>query len=208
MVMVGCLTVHSSQLMINTVGSLLVQSLLKFQDPKLIVSSILRMAVDDIIRVSCDPAGCHVMEAFMESTSVTVKRKYKLLERLKVRVCTGVCPCYSSSPPIQPALVPLCTDKHGSRVMDAVWRTCDVGKKESLAQEMLAQEDKLNSNFYGRIVLRNCNLSHYKRKQAAWKDQERGVARRRDIFRDILCEEEPPQRKKHKMSATSNVTLT
>ncbi len=91
----------------------------------------------------------------------------------------------------QPCLVALCTDKHGSRVIDGVWKNCEIGQKESLAQELLAHEDELISNFYGRIVLHNCNITHYKRKQVAWKERERGVAKRREEFRDILEDRHP-----------------
>ena len=67
-------------------GSLIVQSLLLFQDSKMVARSLLQMVSqgDDIIRVSCDPSGSHVLESFMASRSVSVKRKNRLVEMITV----------------------------------------------------------------------------------------------------------------------------
>ena len=89
---------------------------------------------------------------------------------------------------LQPHLVPLCKDKHGSRVMDAIWRNSQVTVKESLAEELLAHEAELADDFYGRIVMRNCNIAHYRRKQAVWQ-KESAATNTRELFRDILEEE-------------------
>lgn len=67
-------------------GSLLVQALLKFQVPKVIVNSLLKMPPDDIIgRLSCDPSGSHVITAFLTSATISVKKKNKLIKILEVR---------------------------------------------------------------------------------------------------------------------------
>lgn len=62
------------------------QALLKFQDTKLVVASLLHMTTNDIVRMSCDPSGSHVLEAFMSSHTVPVKKKRRLIEKLKVRM--------------------------------------------------------------------------------------------------------------------------
>ena len=48
------------------------------------VASLLHMSTDDIIRMSCNPSGSHVLEAFMSSLTVPVKKKSKLTDKLKV----------------------------------------------------------------------------------------------------------------------------
>ena len=88
-------------------------------------------------------------------------------------------------------MVVLCKDKHGSRVVDVLWRQSEVQKKQELAEQLIAHEDELFTNYYGKIVLRNCNISHYKKKQAAWQDVERATERRRELFEDILGEKAP-----------------
>ena len=74
--------------------------------------------------------------------------------------------------------------------MDAVWRYCEVGRKEEIARQLLAHEDKLTSDFYGQIVLRNCNVAHYRKKQAAWQADQQAAERRRGLFQDIFSEDD------------------
>ena len=85
-------------------------------------------------------------------------------------------------------MVILCKDKHGSRVVDVLWRQSEVQRKQELAEQLIAHEDELFTNYYGKIILRNCNISHYKKKQAAWQDVERATDRKRELFEDILGE--------------------
>ena len=69
-------------------GSLLVQGLLKFQIPKVVVNSLLKMPADDIIsRLSCDPSGSHVITTFLSSPTISLKKKSKLTKTLEVSGC-------------------------------------------------------------------------------------------------------------------------
>ena len=63
--------------------------------------------------------------------------------------------------------------------------------KESLVEELLKHEEELTADFYGRIVMRNCNVNHYKRRQVVWEKKMETVTSTRQLFRDIL-EDEPP----------------
>ena len=96
----------------------------------------------------------------------------------------------TAEPLPQTLLLPLSKDTHGSRVVDALWQHCEVGRKESLARELMAHEEELSADFYGRIVLRNCNIAHYKKKQAAWQEVQNAADKRRQLFQDIISEPE------------------
>ena len=80
----------------------------------------------------------------------------------------------------------LCKDKHGSHVVDVLWRQSEVQRKQELAEQLIAHKDELFANYYRKIILRNCNISHYKKKQAAWQDVERAAERRKELFQDII----------------------
>ena len=80
----------------------------------------------------------------------------------------------------------LCKDRHGSRVVDVLWRQSEVQQKQDLAEQLIANEEELLTNYYGKIILRNCNISHYKKKQQVWQSVERAIERKRELFRDIL----------------------
>ena len=77
-----------------------------------------------------------------------------------------------------------------------------MSKKESLAQELLSHKHELSEDFYGRLVLRNCNIVHCRRKQGGWQEKERASERTRELFRDILEEpvEEGKRKRKRKRS--------
>ena len=67
-----------------------------------------------------------------------------------------------------------------------LWRQSEVQRKQKLAEQLIAHEEELFANYYGKIILRNCNISHYKKKQEAWRDVERATEKRRELFQDIL----------------------
>ena len=41
----------------------------------------------------------------------------------------------------------LCKDKHGSRVVDMLWRQSEVQRKQELAEQLIAHEDELFANY-------------------------------------------------------------
>ena len=86
----------------------------------------------------------------------------------------------------QENLVVLCKDKHGSRVVDTLWRQSEVARKEGLGRLLLTHEEELSSDFHGSIVLRNCNITHLKKRQAGWLEQQRAAERKRELFQDLL----------------------
>ena len=83
-------------------------------------------------------------------------------------------------------MVALSTDKHGSRVVDVLWTHSELGKKEALARVLLTHEEQLTADFYGSIVLRNCNIAEYRRRQEGWLEQQRAAGKKRQLFEDLL----------------------
>jgi hypothetical protein len=65
-------------------GSLLLQSLLKFEDVKAVSRSILKLRSEELVRLSCDAQASHVISTFLSSVTVSIKRKEKLITRLLV----------------------------------------------------------------------------------------------------------------------------
>ena len=104
----------------------------------------------------------------------------------------------------------LCKDKHGSRVVDTVWRHSQLDRKEEIAKLLLAHEDELSADFHGSIVLRNCNIAHFRKKQEGWAEQQRAASRKRELFQDLLEEggqssatgQSSPDRKKKRLQSS------
>ena len=64
----------------------MVQALLRYENPKVAAGSILKMENDDVVRLSCDVAGSHVIDAFLTSPTVTSVKKTKLINKIKVHI--------------------------------------------------------------------------------------------------------------------------
>lgn len=71
-------------------GSLILQSLLKFKDPGVVVDSLVNMPPDELVALGSDPCGSHVVEAFMSSVTVPTTKKAELVNLLKVCGCGWV----------------------------------------------------------------------------------------------------------------------
>lgn len=64
--------------------------------------------------------------------------------------------------------------------------------KTKMVTELLAGEEKLQNNTYGRMVLRNCRVNEFKKKRERWESEESVVEKRKRIFADILEDESTP----------------
>ena len=67
-------------------GTLILQALLGYEDTKLVTSSFLTIPTDQLLAVSCDPSGNHVIDVFLSSKNVTLKKKTKLIKKFRVRL--------------------------------------------------------------------------------------------------------------------------
>lgn len=60
------------------------QALLKNENPRVIVRSMLNMETDDVMWLSCDVAGSHAIDAFLTSVKVKPVKRRKLVDKLRV----------------------------------------------------------------------------------------------------------------------------
>lgn len=72
--------------------------------------------------------------------------------------------------------------------METCWRNAEVKYKEAITQELAQSELKLKGNLYGRIVLRNCGVEHFKRKDKTWHERQQKAAKKRKLLDEILEE--------------------
>lgn len=67
-------------------GSMIVQEMLHFTKPIRVVSSLLSMTGESLAVMLSDRNGCHIADAFVESTFVGEKSREKLFKKLQVRI--------------------------------------------------------------------------------------------------------------------------
>ncbi|KAH0626151.1 hypothetical protein JD844_000944 [Phrynosoma platyrhinos] len=149
-------------------GSLMLQHLLHFADPSMVLRSLGAMTPKDLVTLACDPAGSHVFDALLASPSVPEKQRRKVLRLLKG--------CYLS----------LACNKHGSRVLDAIWSRASLPAKQEMAQELAEHEPQLRHDPFGHHVARNFALTHFLKRRRDWDRHQETEKKRRELFAGIL----------------------
>lgn len=99
----------------------------------------------------------------------------------------------------------LSCEKQGSRVVETCWRLAEVKYKEVITCELADNEHQLKDNFYGKFVLKNCGVEHFKRKDKTWHEREQKVKRKRKLLEEIFEErDELPVSTKRAKPETEN----
>lgn len=75
---------------VTVLGSLLLQHLLHFSRPCLILQSLSALTGPQLLTLAQSPAGSHVLDAVLTSPSVTRKQRRRVLKLLKVRFLAPV----------------------------------------------------------------------------------------------------------------------
>ena len=90
-------------------------------------------------------------------------------------------------------------------MVETCWRQAEVKYKEAITRELADNEHQLKDNFYGKFVLRNCGVEHFKRKDKTWHEREQKVERKRKLLEEIFEErDELPASTKRAKLATEN----
>lgn len=71
---------------VSVLGSLLLQHLLHFSAPGLILRSLGALTGPQLLTLAQSPSGSHVLDAILTSPSVTRKQRRRVLKTLKVRI--------------------------------------------------------------------------------------------------------------------------
>ena len=72
------------------------------------------------------------------------------------------------------------------QVLDKLWDASTMEGKEAIAEELLAREDELRANMYGKFALRNCRVDELKRRRGDWSRSVVSVERTKDMFAEFL----------------------
>ena len=70
--------------------------------------------------------------------------------------------------------------------MDSCWKHSEVKHKQWIADELLKGEKELSENYYGKFVLRNCNIEYYKKKGCFSEGNYTSKEKVKKMFSDIV----------------------
>ncbi|KAF8927431.1 Nucleolar protein 9 [Dissophora ornata] len=151
-------------------GAVILQLLLQFPEEhsKIVVDSYFAQKEELMYAWTMDPVGSHVIEAFLTSPTLNLKVKRKILKSFQGK--------YHS----------MALDRYGGHTVDKCWAVSDIEMKEKIATELLEHEHALSQSFHGKFILRNCKIDQFKRKKEEWVEREKGIERKKDMFKDIL----------------------
>ncbi|XP_045131829.1 nucleolar protein 9-like isoform X2 [Portunus trituberculatus] len=177
---------------ISLPGALTLQELLNFSKPIKVVNSLLALSPEELLSLGCDPRGSHVVDAYVNSTSISLKNKEKLLYRFKGYYTTMAC------------------SKHGSRVLEALWKVASIKAKTQVCNELVADEFKLKDNLCGKIIFNSFQVNLFKRgDKSDWQQVIDQTEKKRKMFVDLLNEDkgelkEKKHKKKRKMDSVED----
>nr|XP_012611497.1 nucleolar protein 9 isoform X1 [Microcebus murinus] len=153
---------------VTVLGSLLLQHLLHFSTPGLVLRSLGALTGPQLLALAQSPAGSHVLDAILTSPSVTRKQRRRVLQTLKGQYVALAC------------------SRHGSRVLDAIWNAAALGARKEIATELGEQNQELIRDPFGHHVARNVALTTFLKRREAWEQQQGAVAKRRRALNSIL----------------------
>ncbi|KAH6888360.1 armadillo-type protein [Coprinopsis sp. MPI-PUGE-AT-0042] len=168
----------------KTQGSILLQSLLKLPEPHVnfVIDPLLKLPVEDKVKLCHDPSASRVYDAFLESPDIQSKCK-----RQFVMDFIGH---YHE----------LVDDRIGSRVVDRCWAFCDTYLKEKIARSLIKHEQNLAGSFYGKYFARKLNLFLLQRRPEEW----RNLQSQKKAHADQQAQAQIPQQGQHQNGAKSN----
>ncbi|XP_014441760.1 nucleolar protein 9 [Tupaia chinensis] len=153
---------------VTVLGSLLLQHLLHFSAPSLVLRSLAALTGPQLVALAQSPAGSHVLDAILTSPSVTRKQRRRVLQSLKGHYVALAC------------------SRHGSRVLDAIWNGAALGARKEIAAELGERNQELIRDPFGHHVARNIALTTFLKRREAWEQQQGVVAKRKRALNSIL----------------------
>ncbi|XP_011436179.3 nucleolar protein 9 [Magallana gigas] len=153
---------------VNIHGSLILQTLLVFKNPKYVVNSLLHMTPKNLQCLACDPSGSHIMEVYFKSTTVTEKNKAAMVDRL------------------QDVLQDIACSSCGSWIIETMWTELPLPQKTVIVKALAKHDRRLAGDQYGRFIHRNCGVSTYINSVRHWTEMQTSSQKKRKMFEDIL----------------------
>lgn len=173
----------------NYHGSLLVQHMLKFGNPKQMVTSLLELKPVELKNLSCDPCGSHVVDAFFQSSTIGEKSREAFISRIRGQYLDIAC------------------NKNGSRTLEMMWKQINISQKIIIATELSKQEAKLRGDRFGFYVHKNFGIFHFVHRKEEWKENQNANVKKRKLFQEILGDDKAEGKKKKNWDSIEDKTL-
>nr|XP_002125348.1 nucleolar protein 9 isoform X2 [Ciona intestinalis] len=159
-------------------GSLLLQTILKFDKIFVFVKSFLEIPSSHTVTLACSAPGSHLVDAFFSSEKVRAKRKLKWIEKTK------------------DVFFKIAMDKYGSRVLENIWRQSSIKMKIIIAESLVPHESSLTNDQHGKHIFRKFAIRQFHQRNEDWKSFQVKIEKKRKMFQDFLPDEQQKKKKK------------
>lgn len=149
-------------------GSLILQKMLHFNKPIVIINSFINNKNDVLAAIFSTPAGSHVADAFVQSPTVGEKSREKMIRYM------------------QGTYFDLVMSRHGSRVFEALFNAAGDKQKEYLMKELAEKSGLLLSSQTGKIIASKYQLHSFTLCPARWRAEFNSKNKVKSLFKDIV----------------------
>lgn len=132
-------------------GSQLVQLLLHFRDPSLLLGGLQALPPPHLLSLALSPPGSHLWDAILASPSVPPRTRKRLIRKLKGHFLSLAC------------------HRNGSRVVDAILDSSPAPIRASIASELAPQRRALLRDPHGRHLEHSLQLELFIRSRSQWE---------------------------------------
>ncbi|KAJ1491552.1 hypothetical protein T484DRAFT_1774117, partial [Baffinella frigidus] len=118
------------------------------------------MPVEYLSRIACDPAGSRALEAALSSTTVPLKVKHKLAERLTPFVVMLAAHRIGSH--VVEGLHKACVIDQKRERVEGLHKACAIDEKRELVRALAVSVKTLLQSPYGNLVCKRCRVQQYR----------------------------------------------
>lgn len=167
------ITLQDKSAFVHLHGSLIVQSLLQYNKPIMLVNCIVESTEPaQLVSIFNTPNGSHIVDAFMGSKYIGEKSREKLIRRL------------------EGFYMELAVSKFGSRVVEQCFSAASQEQqKVRIIKELADRHNMLKGSPFGRLLYNKFRIETYKLSPEQWRSslnqkESKGAAA---LFKDILA---------------------
>lgn len=175
-----------AKIVINIHGSMIVQTLFNFGNPKLFVDSFLSLTPKQMVSVMCSYFGNFMIKEYFKSSTIGEKSKDAVLQKISGSYSDIAC------------------DRIGSHSWQDIWNYLNINQKTIIAEELCKQIEKVTKNKYGIYVYANLALATYRHNCQQWQTSQAALTNKRKMFKDILDPNEVRKKSKKSLKSKEN----
>lgn len=166
-------------------GSVIMQTLLRFQKPIEIISALIGCDNEKLVPLLMTTKGSYIVDAFFQAPFVGEKSKIKFIRKFEVS-CLFILEWIATLKLFfQGYYLDLAMNKFGSRILEVIYNAADMTQRTKIVQELSEKLNQLESVHCGFIISKKFNVAVYKQNPGRWQSK-RSQNTAQKLFKGII----------------------